>query len=281
MFLISCSNVRDDFMGEKMEFYKVAVGGNDYYFRYPSSAQINFGSVGKISYKDCVVSFGPVTDEDMQFVPTDTMLDHESKKSGGKVYDAWFDDDKIIIYSATIDEFDYGFWAYNGEEISSFCVRFVDFISDSFGDELVYVNDEFLYSVNLPEDFNVEYLDDGVVLKKWVEVEFDPKMHDKKDFQAGYKVEIVVLPIQDFDKALDLAGYIGKKYPGFTMETAVVNGRTGFFVDESNGSEAIRHFFIMNEKIGIIYEAYMKVPTRNYSDYKLFFDKFAEGVDSL
>lgn len=157
-----------------------------------------------------------------------------------------------------------------------------DFLSEktvnSSGDELVYVNDKFLYSVNLPEDFKVEYFGGGVVFKKWIEVKFDPKIHDKKDFQSGYKVEIIVLPIQDFDKTLDLAGYIGKKYPGYSMETAVFNGRTGFFVDESNGSEAVRHFFIMNEKIGIIYETYMKVPTKNYSDHKLFFDKFVEGV---
>ena len=89
------------------------------------------------------------------------------------------------------------------------------------------------------------------------------------------------MPIQDIDETFDLAGYIGKKYPGYSMETAVFNGRTGFFVDESSGNEAIRHFFIMNEKIGIIYEAYMKVPTKNYSDHKLFFDKFVEGVDSF
>lgn len=141
-----------------------------------------------------------------------------------------------------------------------------------------YVNEKFSFGLNLPDEFDVENLENGLLLQKWFDPP-DPKIIDpkKKDMYVSYKLEIVFLPFDNFENYPNLAEYIAEKYPGYVIEFA----NDGYFVDEGLGADAIRHFFRMSDNKKVIYEAYMRVPSFHYGTHKELFDELALSMEIL
>ncbi len=56
---------------------------------------------------------------------------------------------------------------------------------------------------------------------------------------------------------------------------------SGVYVDESLGTgvEAIRHFFKMGDSKDIIYEAYLKVPSKYYGEGKIIFEDLIKTLE--
>lgn len=141
-----------------------------------------------------------------------------------------------------------------------------------------YINDKFSFGLNLPDEFDVGNLENGLLLQKWFDPP-DPKYIDpkKKDMYVSYKLEIVFLPFENFENYPNLAEYIAEKYPGYVIEFA----SDGYFVDEGSGADAIRHFFRMSDDKKVIYEVYMRVPSFHYGTHKELFDELALSMEIL
>jgi len=262
---------------EKSQFYELKIDEKSYYFKYPADAVI-VGSEdgGYLDYGNCTVYFRLAV-KDFQ---SDPSLENHSKHFRGLTYEAWYKDDLPVTYSVIVDELNYRFWAKDSISGLHNCMDLIDELGESLGGELGYRNEKFGFGLVLPSDFNVEYLNDGVVLTKWFTPEPESVAHTEvEDAHLDYKVEIVFLPFENFEHYPNVAEYIAGQYPGYSIEFADYSGFSGYFVDEGSGNEAVRHFFSLSEDTTLIYEAYMRIPSFHYSLHKNFFDELVGKME--
>lgn len=149
----------------------------------------------------------------------------------------------------------------------------------------LYLNDEFGFSLELPKDFKVVYLPDnkGILLKKWI-VHFQPPKKNPKPGESrgpiedSYRVEIVVFAFENLEKIEDLNAYVIKKYADYSFEFKEFENVSGFYVDESLGKTAMKHFFVISENGELFYEAYLKVPSVFYGSHKKEFEEIVKSI---
>lgn len=138
----------------------------------------------------------------------------------------------------------------------------------------IYVNYKFKFKVGiLPNFAKVEYLPDdmGMFMRHDASAEVYEKQAKRMDY---YTVEIGVTAFENILGESDLSRYVLDKYPGFSMEFF----GSGIFIDERDGDQAIRHYFLMNSDKSYIYEAYLKVPAFHYALHKSGFDDFVKTI---
>lgn len=275
---IGCGNIvnPNDAASKKLQ-QQIEVGDKLYQFLYPENATVtNVNGEGEMSFSSStclLISYGNVENFKKRVSSVKDLENVEIKKDedGEHVFESWFLDKALVFYAKSLKENDFGFIAFNDLKAQEDCVVILDDLFESLSSELAYINEKFAYKVEMPVDFKVDYLENGLILKSWIE----PK--DGEDFEP-HKIEIVVWPIENFDKDQDLATFVAEKYSGFSLEGKDFSGFSGYFVDESSPTmEAKRHFFTMSEDKTIIYEAYLQVKSKYYPRHKDFFDKFVEN----
>ncbi len=290
LFFVACSGEATQLDTKKVS-YKVMLGAKTYQFFYPEKglavANGNEGNIDLSAYNlDCLgVDFGDVSTFKSEISVRSDMKEVKIANSsdGDMIFESWFVNDELVFYSKYLVEKSFGFFAFdNGKDVSA-CIAIVDEVAASFSSDLAYVNDEYGFRVKIPPDLKVEYLENGVLLKKWVEPKAPQPVADDVEVNVldlnpvGYKVEIIVWPVLNPNPDEDLAIFIGKKYPGYTIEAKDYAAFSGYFVDESSKTlDAVRHFFAMSKDREIIYEAFMTLPSQNYDENKKFFDEFVE-----
>ncbi len=145
-------------------------------------------------------------------------------------------------------------------------------------DNLVYTNKRFSFGIKqFPKDFEVEYLNDdaGLIFKKAV---VPPPSGNPKDPSFNYTAEIYVTPSENFEDLDSVGDFIGKKYSGYTFEFADYENFSGYYVNEGVMLNAVSHFFTFGKGNDVIYEIYLKVPSKYYSAQKDGFEKLVKDV---
>jgi hypothetical protein len=274
--LTACLGSGEQVTWSKTSFHQLDLNGEEYYFLYPEEASLNEFSDGvKIFYDGCKIFAG--SNQELfgykQFLP-------ETKTRDDLEYTAWYKDNEIVAYDARIISEDYLFRVGDGTASVSSCTALIDSIAGSFTSELGYVNDKYDFSLILPADFDVEYFpdDEGLVLRKWVKV--DLSAEDIEEGKASqYKVEIVVMPFENVEGYDDVSSFVGGEYSGYTIEFNTQATFSGFFVEEGAGDYAVRHFFTLDSDDSFIFEAYLKLPSANYSEHKEVFDELINQME--
>lgn len=281
IFLVACNSSTDSLFADNSEFYKVNLDNNVYYFSYPSGSTLKAAAEGgSLIFENCNLNFGEVSQEDL-YLPDDK-LKRNIRKEGIRSYSAWFNGELPVLYAGLVTDVGFGFWIYDVKGIKEQCVDLIDALTKSFTDILDYVNERFGFALKLPEDFKVDYLDDeqGLVLKKWVE---PPPNENLKDPDFPHKIEMYFIPFENFKGYDDIGEFISKEYAGYTIEMVDYPDFSGAYVDESVGTgvEAIRHFFKVGDDKKIIYEAYLKVPSKYYGEGKVIFENVVKTLRFL
>ena len=127
---------------EKSEFYEVANEDSDdvYYFSYPQGGVISRGTeYMEMNYSECSIKF----DEDISDLQH--VVDGAEVKTLNKDnvrYDAWYFYDRLGMYRAYLDDFDYEFMlsSANEDEVSR-CIPILEMMAESFTDKPFYYND--------------------------------------------------------------------------------------------------------------------------------------------
>lgn len=291
LFLVACGSMEPLQLDAKKASYQVILDTKIYQFFYPEkglvTARENEGNIDLSAYNlDCPgVDFGNADNYKQQILDRTDMQGSKiaNSGSGDKLFESWFVNDKLVFYSKYLAGNGFGFFAFDdGKEVTA-CMSVIDELSDSFSSDLAYVNDEYGFSVKIPPNLKVEYLENGVLLKKWIDPKAPEPVADDEEVNVldlnpvGYKVEIIVWPIANPNPNEDLALFIGKKYPGYSIEAKDYAAFSGYFVDESSKTlDAVRHFFTMSSNKDVIYEAFMTLPSMHYDENKKFFDEFVE-----
>jgi len=275
---------------DKSEFYEIKAGGEDeaegedlaeagvsYFVSYPQSGVIEESDgVFDMTYKNCLVSFG----EDLDYeADLDGVVEIKRHDEGGVSYQAWYKDDLLVRYGGLLERYDYNFWLFDYEDGVSDCILILEGMAESFTDKPFYYNEKFGFKVDLLSDYKLEYLPsgEGVLMKKWIVGVCADEWGE--EYECGYKVEIYVFGGENVMQYQNLADFIANKYGGFSAEFADFGNGAGVFIDEGAGEDAIRHYFMMNTDSGVIYEAYLKVPSNRYSDHKAGFDDFVSSFE--
>lgn len=271
---------------EKQSFNKINLGGKDYYFNYPAAAQIrsveNEGDFYFSSISNCLgVDFGNLG------VMTQKLLQREDLKDvqqNNQVYDdskyfSWYLGSEMVLYGKTYVDPDFGFWAFDDAKDISACASYVDASFESLTDELNYINDKYRFSLKLPDDYRVQYLENGLVLKKDVGADPEYDIDDPMGSLAPYTIEIVFMPFENLTEYQNLNDYISFKYSGYSLEGADYDNVSGYYVDEGSGESAVRHFFTMNKDGTMIYEAYLKLPSFRYGRHAEEFEAVVKSLD--
>ncbi len=273
---------------QKVEIFEVKLTGEESYnFFYPTGAKVVIegedSSQGVVNFADgCVVSFGNQEKRKADFSFSEEEMDNVEKKNAAEVvYEAWYREERLVMYVAYEEALNFGFWTVDEEADVGACSAWVDYLMDTFTDESFYVSDRFYFSVPLKEDYKVEFLpdDQGVVLRKWYEQnpEADAELRDV-DYDeglGGYKVEIIVVGRDNFEDFEDVIALVQQKYPGYSVEFS----GAGVFIDEGGVGTAIRHYFFMSADKDIVYEAYLTVPSFYYSRHKEGFDEWVKTIE--
>lgn len=257
---IACTSTIDR-SGEwgKTAFYQVG----DYYFEHPVNSLIGNG---QISFGDCKVEF-----DEGDFL-AERPADKERQKDGVN-YQAWYQDNILVTYTADVQEFGYYFTINNGGADVGSCVGFVERLASTFGDKKRYFNQRFDFRVDLPDEYRVSYFEggSGVALKKEMTVEGE-------EGPINYNAEIVILPFENLERFEDLNQFIRTKYPDFSNEFVNFAGVSGFYVDEGLGTDSIKHFFTMLDGERYIFEAYLKVPSLYYNTHLAEFESVVRSL---
>lgn len=279
-----CSSVSFQKIDERQIPQKVDFKADEYTFLYPEKGKVSLvkgeGSIDFSAYGNyscSVIDFGDVEQIKSDLLKATEASSVEISKLDNEdtFFESWYLDSDLVFYSKFLSEDGFGFWAFDDFNSVVSCMPFVDEVFDSLSSDLEYVNEDFGFSVKIPKNFKVEYLENGILLKRWIEP--SPVEDTGKD-EESYKLEIVVWPIGHPDTEEELSTYIGQKYPGYSIDAEDFVGFSGFFVDESaKNLDAIRHFFAMNRAKDVIYEIYMTVPGQNYDENKEFFDDFIKS----
>lgn len=277
---------------DKSEFYEIKVGveseaeGEDsveiegemsYFVSYPQSGVIEEADgVFEMDYKNCLVEFG----EDLDYeADLDGVVEIKRNDEGNVLYQAWYEDDLLVRYGGVLNVYDYNFWLSDYENGVSGCILILEGMAESFTDKPFYYNEKFGFKIDLLPDYKLEYLPsgEGVLMKKWIEGVCADAWDE--EYECGYKVEIYVMAFENMMGYVNLADFIANKYGGFSAEFADFGNGAGVFIDEGAGEDAIRHYFMMGEDSSVIYEAYLKVPSVNYSAHKEGFDMFVPSFE--
>lgn len=139
----------------------------------------------------------------------------------------------------------------------------------------IYVNYKFKFKVQLLPTFqDIEYLPDdmGMFMRHDASAEVYEKQAKRMDY---YSVEIGITALENFLEESDLSNYVLDKYPGYSMEFF----GSGLFIDERDGEQAVRHYFLMSSDKKYIHEAYLKVPAFHYTLHKGGFDDFVKTIE--
>ena len=278
---------------DKSEFYEIKVGGEDeaeaededsaedeakvsYFVSYPQSGVIEESDdIFEMNYKNCSVEFGEGLDYEAD--PND-FVEIKRHNERDVSYQAWYEDDLLVRYGGVLSVYGYNFWLSDYENGVSDCILILEGMAESFTDKPFYYNEKFGFKVDLLSDYKLEYLPsgEGVLMKKWIEGVCVDEWGD--EYECGYKVEIYAMAFENMMGYVNLADFIANKYGGFSAEFADFGNGAGVFIDEGAGEDGIRHYFMMGEGANVIYEAYLKVPSVNYSAHK---EEFGDFVPSL
>lgn len=273
IFFIACNSAQPVvFQNEKTEFHEVQIAEKKYNFSYPSSAIVD-SLANQISYASCKVNFGLLENLD-QFKADEI----NEKEEDGKIHKAFLKQDLLVGYLVLFSKENYVFWTWYEAGLNSDCQNFVEKLADSFSDELNYISEEFAFSVQLNPDYKIEYLGNGVMMQRWIELSEEEIIKHKIQDVGGYKVEIFILPSENLSEHKDLGSYIAEKYVGYTIEGAEYPGTEGIYVNEGSQYEAVRHFFAMSKDGKILYELYLKVPSAFYSKHQAEFDSIVKTL---
>ncbi len=277
---------------DKSEFYEIKVGGEDelgdedlveaeaevsYFVSYPQLGVIEESDgVFEMTYNGCFVEFG----EGLNYeAGLNDFVEIKRHDEGDVSYQAWYEDDILVRYGGLVDGYGYNFWLFDYENGVSDCILILEGMAESFTDKPFYYNEKFGFKVDLLSDYKLEYLPsgEGVLMKKWIEGVCADEWGE--EYECGYKVEIYAMAFENMMGYVNLADFIANKYGGFSAEFADFGNGAGVFIDEGAGEDGIRHYFMMNANSSVIYEAYLKVPSVNYSAHKMGFDEFVPSFE--
>ena len=255
---------------EKSEFYEISKEDSEisYYISYPQGGSIEeVDDVLTMDYLNCSVEFGDGLDYESD--PND-FIEMKTHEKNGVSYQAWYKEDLLVRYGGSLDNYDYKFWLSDFEGGVSDCILVLETMAESFTDTPFYHNKDYGFKVDLLPNYKMEYLpsDEGVLMKKWVE-------------EFGYKVEIYVFGTDNVMEYQNLAEFLADKYSGYSAEFVSFGNDAGVFIDEGSGEDGIRHYFMMGDGDGVIYEAYLKVPSNYYSGNKEEFDELVASFEIL
>jgi len=282
VFLFACTQVQTGMTWDKSNFYEIGIPDSEgeevvYYFEYPSFAKVQEdGGSGTIDISEgsCKkIGFGDFKSIDL----AENGAEKDLKEVDGGILERWIKDDNIILYAGYNEETNFGFWVYEGEDKDQLgCAEYIEKALNSLTDVPTYFNDRYSFGVEILSDYKAEDLPDdgGVLLKKWVETEVENDEGDMEPF--GYKVELMVSAQDNIVGYRDVLHFIGEKYSGYTAEFTDLDERTGVYVDEGMGDEAMTHFFLMEDDI--IYDVSIKVISQYYS---LYVDEYKEMAESI
>lgn len=144
--------------------------------------------------------------------------------------------------------------------------------------DFVYESEKYSFGLRtFPKDFKAKYLSDevGVVFEKFA---VPPKNPNKKDPYENYTAQIYVVPFENIENYKDLNDFISKKYNGYTFQFADYGTISGFYVNDGVYVEATVHFFAMSKDKNIIYDAYLKLPSRYYLLEKDVFENLMKNM---
>lgn len=147
--------------------------------------------------------------------------------------------------------------------------------------DFVYESKKYNFGLRaFPKDYKTKYLSDdvGVVFEKFA---VPPKNPNKKDPYTNYTVRIYIVPFENVQNYKNLNDFISKKYNGYTFQFADYGTISGFFVNDTVYIDATVHFFAMSKDKSIIYDAYMKVPSKYYLFEKDAFENLIKNVVPL
>lgn len=152
--------------------------------------------------------------------------------------------------------------------------------SDAAAEKTDFAYESKKYSFGLrifPKDYKVKYLSDeiGVVFEKYT---VPPKNPNKKDPYENYTVQIYIAPFENIEDYKDLNDFIARKYKGFTFQFSDYGTIAGFYVNDGVYVDATAHFFAMSKDKKIIYDAYMKVPSKYYLLEKDVFENMIKNM---
>ncbi|MFH1218786.1 MAG: hypothetical protein V1679_03015 [Candidatus Peregrinibacteria bacterium] len=129
------------------------------------------------------------------------------------------------------------------------------------------------FSYEVLEGYKEDLLSNGVCLKKWME-DGVCKDEEGEEYTCGYKVEIRALMNENLVGWEDVYDYVSDKYEGYSMDF----GEDGVYVDEGYGGDAVRHYFVMRENGGDVFEAYIKVQSQYFGRHEGEFGEFGSGL---
>jgi len=259
-------------------FYEIDRGEGipNYYFQYPEGANVNSaGIMGTASYQGCTVNF-----HDHVAPPLSVDMDVKSAEINGQKRESWFKNNVLVLYSAYGNE-NFVFWAYEEGKNMSHCIDLVDKLSQSFTDRPYYQNDRSGFRVGVLSDFDLEYMPsgEGIIMKKDVAVEVveSEEVDGEDEVISSYPVEMSVFGWKNTMNYENMAVFISDKYSGYSVEFA----GNGVFVNEGDAGNAIRRYFLMSEDKKTMFEAYLKVNSKNYSEHKGVFDEYIWTIEEI
>jgi len=144
--------------------------------------------------------------------------------------------------------------------------------------DFVYESSKYNFGLRaFPQGYKVKYLSDdvGVVFEKYT---VPPKNPNKKDPYENYTVQIYVTASDNVDNYKNLNDFISKKYNGYTFQFADYGSINGFYVDDTVYIQATVHFFAMNKDKSLIYDVYMKLPSKYYLFEKDAFENMIKNM---
>lgn len=267
LFLTACGG--DVPVYENQTFHKFSIEGKDHYFYYPSSAEVAGEKIRFFDDSGCMsLSFGDFEkNRELMMVDEVEDLRLENAESGDANFESWYLDGDLVLYAKSFQNKKFGVWAFADFKDVLACASSVDNVFASVTDKLAYVNDKYSFSMNLPDDFRVQYLENGVILKKTILAGED-----------SYDVEIVVMPFENLSEYTALTDYIAFKYADYNVIPVSYANGEGYYVDEGLGHDAVRHFFTANEGATIIYEIYLKVPSVRFATHLEGFEAIIKGL---
>ncbi len=277
-FLFSgCGQFNKTIIFDKIDFYKDEITDEEYYFSYPLGAEVVDDSY--FVYEGCKVYFGMV----VPMISNEDVYDIRNYKENGVSYRALYMDNVLEYYYASpeVEDILYTFVAFDEEIGVSQCTELVNFVAESFTKDPAYYNDQFGFKIDILPDYKMEDLPsgEGILMKKNVDKEICKDEKTGEEFPCNpYFIEISVFASNNIMKYKDVSDFVSKKYEGYSIEFLDNNGINGIYVDEGNGKEAIRHFFMMSKDKEILYEALLKVPSVYYTKHKEEFDALVRSI---